>query len=88
MRTLMKKLEAFQQEIITELPRAYALVYDGGLLLHSILSQTNMGASYASIARNILSLVCCGKATEVHVCLDKYVDNFIKDSERKLRGCH
>lgn len=45
-----------------------------------------MGASYASIARTMLSVVCSGSASEIHLCLDKYVENSIKDSERKLRG--
>ena len=85
---LLKKLESLQTETITEaeLPRSYVQVYDGGLLLHSVLSQTNIGASYASIARTMLSVVCAGSASEAHVCLDKYVENSIKDSERKLRG--
>ena len=82
---LLKKLESLQTTTITELPQGYAQVYDGGLLLHSILSQTNMGASYASIAHSILSVVCSGNASEVPVCLDKYVANSIKESERKLR---
>lgn len=87
---LLKKLESFQTEYITEneKPVTYAQVYDGGLLLHSILVQTNVGASYASIARNVLSVVCSGAATEVHVCLDKYLENSIKDSERHLRGAN
>ncbi|KAL5017668.1 hypothetical protein ScPMuIL_007257 [Solemya velum] len=58
--------------------------YDGGL--HSILSQTNMGASYASVARTVLSVICSGRASEVHVCSGKYVENSIRDSERTLRG--
>ena len=41
-----------------------------------------MGESYASTARTFLA----GKYSEVHICLDKYVDNSIKDSERWLRG--
>ncbi|ESO88713.1 hypothetical protein LOTGIDRAFT_165497 [Lottia gigantea] len=85
---LLKKLESLQTEPVTEseLPRNYVHVYDGGLLLHSILTQTNIGASYGSIARTILSAVCSGDANEAHVCLDKYVENSIKDSERRLRG--
>ena len=85
---LMRKLESLQTETITEveLLRTYVQVYDGGLLLHSILSQTNMGASYASIARTMLSAICSGSGCEAHICLDKYVENSIKDSERKLRG--
>lgn len=57
---LLKKLESFQTEKITEaeLPMNYAQIYDGGLLVHSVLSLTGMGASYATIARNMLSLVC------------------------------
>ncbi|KAK3890329.1 hypothetical protein Pcinc_005711 [Petrolisthes cinctipes] len=68
------------------LPQEYAQIFDGGLLLHSTVSQTNIGASYGSIAQSMLSTVCKESATEVHVCLDKYVTNSIKDSERKLRG--
>ena len=61
-------------------------IYDGGLLVHAIISQIATGASYASIARTMLSVVCSGRAHEVHVCFDKYEQNSIKDSERKLRG--
>jgi len=85
---LLSKLESLQTEMIAEsdLPRSFVQIFDGGLLLHSVISQTNMGASYASIARTMLSVMCYGRAREVHVCLDKYVENSIKDSERKLRG--
>lgn len=85
---LLSKLEALQTDQVTEttLPENYAQVYDGGLLLYSIVSQTNIGASYGSLARTILSTVCKGRASEVHVCLDKYIENSIKDSERKARG--
>lgn len=61
-------------------------VYDGGLLIHSILSQINIGSSYANIARTMLSMVCSGNSQEVHVCFDKYLETSIKNSERKLRG--
>lgn len=86
--TLLRKLESFQEDIIAEsdLPRNYVYVHDGGLVLHSVLSQTNAGASLASIARTILSTVCSGRGKEVHLCFDKYVENSIKDCERKLRG--
>ncbi|XP_030837116.1 uncharacterized protein LOC105437992 [Strongylocentrotus purpuratus] len=85
---LLRSLESLQTENISEagVLQGHVRVYDGGLLLHSVLSQTNTGASYSSIARNMVSLVLSGKSTEVHVCLDKYVGNSIKDSERKLRG--
>ena len=85
---LLRKLESLQTETITDaqLPRSYVQVYDGGLLLHSVLSQTATGASYASIARTMLSVLCSGRASEVHVCMDKYVENSIKDSEIKSRG--
>ena len=86
--TLLKKLESFQTKKITEadLPMSCVQIYDGGLLVHSIISQIATGASYASIARTMLSVVCSGRAHEVHVCFDKYEQNSIKDSERKLRG--
>ena len=61
-------------------------IYDGGVLIHSVLSVMNVGTSYGAIARTILSTVCTGGGDEVHVCLDKYIKNSIKDSERKLRG--
>jgi hypothetical protein len=86
--SLLRKLESLQTQTIKdeELPTSYVKVYDGGLLLHSVLSQTAVGASYASMARAMLSVVCSGRVSEVHVCLDKYVENSIKDSERMLRG--
>ena len=84
---LLRKLESLQTETITDaqLPRSYVQVYDGGLL-HSVLSQTATGASYALMARTMLSVLCSGRASEVHVCMDKYMENSIKDSERKSRG--
>ena len=87
--SLMRKIECFQNNIITteaELPDSHTSIYDGGLVLHSILSQIGVGASFASIARTVLLSVCSGKASEVHLCLDKYIVNSIKDSERELRG--
>ena len=50
--SLLKKLESLQNETVTELelPSTYVCIYDGGLVLHSTLSQTKAGASYASIA--------------------------------------
>ena len=49
---LLKKLESFQMMKITEadLLMSYVQIYDGGLLVHSIILQIAMGASYASIA--------------------------------------
>lgn len=87
--SLLKKLESLQNETVTEseLPSTYVRIYDGGLVLHSVLSQTKAGASYASIARSLLSAVCCDKrAEEVHLCLDKYVQHSVKVNERELRG--
>ena len=85
---LLRKLESLQTETITDaqLPRSYVQVYDGGLLLHSVLLQTATGALYASMARTMWSVLCSRRASEVHVCMDKYVENSIKDSERKTRG--
>lgn len=87
--TLLKKLETLQNDSVREVehPRRFVTIYDGGLVLHLVLSQTNIGASYASVARRILSTICSeGMATDVHLCLDTYKDSSIKDSERKLRG--
>ena len=66
--------------------RSFVHVYDGELLIHSILSEANIGASFGSIARTVLLSICTGRSEEVHVCLDKYLENSIKDSERELRG--
>ena len=84
--TLLKKLESMQTTLEIDMPMKYAHIFDGGLLLHSVLSKTNIGASYASIAGMLLSVVCTGKGSEVHVCFDKYLENSIKGSERELRG--
>ena len=84
--TLLNKQESLQTETTTHLPDNYTHVYDGGLLLHSVLSQTHCGTSYASIARTILSVLCSNRGTAVHICVDQYKINSIKDSERKLRG--
>ena len=84
---LLQKLEATQNTILTksDIPKSIVLVYDGGRLLHSVLSQTNVGASFRSIARTMLSVVLSSGCQETHICLDKYVTNSIKDSERRLR---
>ena len=84
--TLLNKLETMQTSCIHHMPRRHSLVHDGGQLLHSILSLTNSGASYASIARRLLSAACSENASEIHVCLDKYISNSIKGCERQLRG--
>lgn len=87
--TLLNRLEEFQKDttIPTEVHQGICVrIYDGGLLIHSVLSVMNVGTSYGAIARTILSTVCTGGGDEIHVCLDKYVENSVKDSERKLRG--
>ncbi|KAK4309970.1 hypothetical protein Pmani_018437 [Petrolisthes manimaculis] len=83
---LLKKLEGLQTDVPTDTPMNCARVYDGGRLIHSILSLVNFGTTFGSIARTVLSTVCNGSGSEVYVCLDKYIENSIKDSERQLRG--
>ena len=85
---LLKKLESVQN-----LPSSYeeascdcVHLFDGGLLIHFVLSQTNAGSTFASTARSILSLVCSSKGREIHLCFDKYLESSIKGCERKLRG--
>ena len=56
------------------------------LMVNSVLSKTNTGASFASIAQRIIASLCSGRASEVHICLDKYLDISLKASERELRG--
>ncbi|XP_068240150.1 uncharacterized protein [Palaemon carinicauda] len=87
--TLLNRLEEFQKDtpIPTEVHQGICVrIYDGGLLIHSVLSVMNVGTSYGAIARTIISTVCTGGGDEIHVCLDKYVENSVNDSERKLRG--
>ncbi|KAK6167074.1 hypothetical protein SNE40_021180 [Patella caerulea] len=83
---LLNKLERIQTDIVTNIQGVDARIFDRGLLIHSVLSIINVGTVYASIARRILSIVCSGRENEVHVCLDKYIEHSIKDSEKKLRG--
>ena len=83
---LLKTLESLQTQTVLHPLRSYIQIYDGGLLLHSVLSKIHTGTSYGSVARKILSAVCTGTAKEIHICLDKYIENSLKDSERKRRG--
>ena len=55
---LLKKLESMQNGFAqTYVPWIDVTVIDGGLLLHSFLSVTSSIASYANLARNLLSCV-------------------------------
>ena len=85
---LLKKMESLQSTVLTEdnMPRCRVQVFDGGLLLHSIVSQTNVGATYASIARSMLSVAVSGRSSEAHICLDRYVGGSIKENERRRQG--
>ena len=83
---LLKKLESLQTTTITELPQGYAQVMMAVFFsIPSCLKQTWEHHMHQSPVP-LLSIVCSGKASEVHVCLDKYVANSIKESERKLRS--
>lgn len=57
---------------ITQLPDNFTPIYDGGLVLRSILFQIHSRTSYSPIARMILSVLCSNKGTEVHICYDKF----------------
>ena len=67
---LLRRLESLQTND-TCLSGNFALVYDGGLLLHSVISQAHIGTSYGTIARSVLSTACNTKAAEIHICFDK-----------------
>ena len=84
---LLKKLESLQvtTEAFSELA-ADTKIFDGCLIVHSMLSQTAAGMTYGQIARQILASVCTGSATEIHLCLDRYQKDSIKEGERRLRG--
>ena len=57
----LNKLEEFQTEVERDFPERCIKVYDGGLLIHSTLSMVNVGVTYGSIARTILSVICSGR---------------------------
>ena len=63
----MKRLEVHQTDVTSEKLsfENYVQVFDGGLLIHTILSQINIGSSYASIDRTILSALCSGNYREI-----------------------
>ena len=61
-------------------------IFDGGLVMHSVLLTTTSGTNFGSIARNILSSVCSGGSSEVFVCFDHYGALSIKQCEREIRG--
>ena len=50
-----------------------------------MLSLTNNGVTYSSIVRAALLMIFSTSADTVHVCLDKYVSNSIKECERRQR---
>ena len=84
---LLKKLESMQNGFAKNyLPRIDVTVIDGGILLHSILSVTSSIASYANLARNLLSHVCSNAGGEIHVLFDTHIQSSIKGYERQLRG--
>ena len=82
----LNKLEEFLTEIERDLPERCVKVYDRGLLIHTTLLMVNVGVTYGSIARTILSVICSGRGHAAHVCLDKYIENSIKYSEWQLCG--
>ena len=61
-------------------------IFDGRLLLHSILATTPSETTYSFVARNILSSVCYGTSSYIYVCFDHYTNFSIKQCERELRG--
>ena len=80
---LLKKLESMQNGFAqNDLPRIDVTVIDGGLLLHSFLSVTSSIASYANLARNMLSHVCSNVGGEIHVLFDTYIQSSIKTTTR------
>ena len=86
---LLNKLEDLQRDVTEELDCINYThhIFDGGLLLHSILSITTTGATFGSIARNILSSACSTGVSEIYICFDQYRNLSIKQSKRKMRGC-
>ena len=54
---------------------------DGGLILHEILSK-HKNSTYGTIARAILMKVCNRKSVEIHLLLDRYLLQSIKNCAR------
>ena len=82
----LRKLECLQNTEVDPDGQIDVEIYDGGSIIHSVLSRTASGTSYGQISRQILSSVCSGSAREVHLCLDRHDTNSIKKGERHLRG--
>ena len=59
-------------------------IFDGRLVLHSVLSTTTLGTNFGSIARNILTSVCSGGSSKVFVYFDHYKALSFKQCEREI----
>ena len=83
---LTKTLGRRQEVILVDasLPLIAATVIDGGIILHETVLQHSK-STYATMARDLLAKVCLCRGEEVHLVLDKYQTQSIKDAERNLR---
>ena len=63
---LLHKLESFQESPPNVPVEEFEVVIDGGLLVHSVLSQTNSGSSIQLIASKMLSAIFKTNARTVH----------------------
>ena len=69
---LQKKLEEYQKYLTpAELPTISATIIDGGLLLHSILSNILRMTTFGELARTLLSQISKHKGDSIHVLFDK-----------------
>lgn len=82
-----KLLEQKQVKVLDEksIGRVNATMFDGGLLMHEVLSKHNK-STYSSIARDFLVKLGSARGDEVHILLDRYMTPSIKDAEREKRG--
>lgn len=83
---LMHKLEDLQEGFTDNFSPVNVTLIDGGLLIHSLLSEMVRIKSYRQLARNLLSYICSLRGNEVHVLFDAYYQTSLKDAELKLRG--
>ena len=88
--TLTKKLEGFQEIVITDatLPEIQETIIDGGLFIHSQLYGIGRTASYGVLANKLWRGVLAMPGHVVHVLFDTYVSKSLKQHERDMRGEH
>ena len=88
--TFTKILEQKQLKVLEEksIRQISATMFDGGLLMHEVLSKHNK-SMYSSTAQDFMVKLCSVHGDEVYLLLDRYITPItpsIKGAERQKRG--